>query len=98
MTSKLTVSDILAVVDLMEKVAADRSLLVGLSADERTRLMHAARMIFSPDVQERRRLTRAEGRRRKTDTRQRIQDHLNQTGIRTLRRKPVYMSPNIMPP
>jgi NAD(P)-dependent dehydrogenase (short-subunit alcohol dehydrogenase family) len=98
MTSKLTSSDVLAVVDMMEKIAADRSLLIDLSADERTRLIQAARTIFSPNVQERRRLSRAKGRRRRTDKIQNVQENLNQTGIRQLRRKPVYMSPNIFPP
>ena len=86
------------ILELMEKVAANPSLLIGLSPEERTRLMQAARVIFSPDVRERRRLTRMKGRLRKAEAQQRVQEHLNQTGIRTLRRKPVYMSPNVLPP
>jgi len=61
MTSELTAHTLSAVIDMMEKIAADRTLLVDLSAEEKTRLMHAARMIFAPDVRERRRLTRAQG-------------------------------------
>lgn len=98
MTAPLPSRDVQDVIELMEKVAADPSLLIGLSPEERTRMMQAARTLFSPNVQERRRLTRAKNRQRKSAAQERDQEHLNQTGIRTLRRKPVYMSPNIIPP
>lgn len=47
---------------------------------------------------ERRRLTKATVRQRKAEKRDRSQEVLHQTGIRELRRKPVYTTPNALPP
>jgi len=87
-----------AAVELLEKVAADRALLAGLSEVERTRLLKAVGDIFCPDVRERRRLVKAASRRRKSEKLKRDQGVLNETGIRTLRRKPVFTTPNLPPP
>ncbi len=87
-----------AAVELLEKVAGNRALLAGLSVEERTRLLKAAGDIFSPDVSERRRLVKAKVRQRKADKLQRDQSKLNQTGIRKLRQKPVFTTPNVLPP
>jgi NAD(P)-dependent dehydrogenase (short-subunit alcohol dehydrogenase family) len=84
--------------ELLEAVAADRTLLAGLSKEDRVRLMQAAGQIFCPDVAERRRLTRATQRRRKAEKRVQSQSVLHETGIRELRRKPVYTTPNALPP
>jgi NAD(P)-dependent dehydrogenase (short-subunit alcohol dehydrogenase family) len=87
-----------AVTDLLEIVAKDRSLLATLSVEERTRLLAAAGEIYCPDVSERRRLVKARVRQRKAEKLQRDQSKLNETGIRTLRRKPVFTTPNVFPP
>src|SRR5256714_5953462 len=84
--------------ELLEAVAADRTLLAGLSKEDRVRLMQAAGQIFCPDVAERRRLTRATQRQRKAEKRVRDQGVLHETGIRELRRKPVYTTPNALAP
>ncbi len=87
-----------AAVELLESVARNRTLLAGLSVEERNRLLRAAGEIYSPDVSERRRLVKAKVRQRKADKRQRDQGKLNQTGIRQLRKKPVFTTPNLLPP
>src|SRR5882724_782656 len=51
--------------EILEAIAADRTLLAELSHEERTRLLQAAGEVYCPDVKERRRLTKAQQRRRK---------------------------------
>jgi NAD(P)-dependent dehydrogenase (short-subunit alcohol dehydrogenase family) len=85
-------------VRLLEAVAANRALLAGLSDDERNRLVRAAGEVFCPAVPERRRLVKARVRRRTAEKQQRDQALLTDTGIRTLRRKPVFTTPNVYPP
>jgi len=87
-----------AAVELLEKVARNRALLAGLSVAERTRLLQVAGAIYSPDVSERRRLVKAKVRQRKADKLQRDQSKLKETGIRKLRQKPVFTTPNAIPP
>ena len=83
---------------LLEKVAADRTLLAGLSAEEHSRLIQAAGDIFCPDVSERRRFVKAKVRQRKVAKVERDQSRLNKTGIRKLRREKVFTTPNVYPP
>ncbi len=83
---------------LLEKVAADRTLLAGLSAEEHSRLIQAAGDIFCPDVSERRRFVKAKVRQRKVAKVERDQSRLNETGIRKLRREKVFTTPNVYPP
>ncbi len=83
---------------LLESVAADRTLLAGLSDDERNRLVRAAGDVFCPSVPDRRRLVKARVRHRTAEKVERDQQVLSDTGIRTLRRKPVFTTPNVHPP
>ncbi|MHC5211043.1 MAG: SDR family NAD(P)-dependent oxidoreductase [Planctomycetota bacterium] len=83
---------------LVEAVAADQVLMQRLSAPERARLIRAAGEIYVPDPARRRAAQRAKKRLRRAEHVHRDQAALNKTGIRTLRRKPVYMSPNVFPP
>jgi NAD(P)-dependent dehydrogenase (short-subunit alcohol dehydrogenase family) len=82
----------------LEAVAEDRALLASLSAEDRARLIQAAGQIFCPDTAERRRLTKASIRQRKLKKREASQQVLHETGIRELRRKPVFTTPNALPP
>lgn len=84
--------------DLLERVAADRSLLGGLSVEERTRLMTVAGEIYCPDLRVRRRLVKERVRRRKEATLRQDQSVLNETGIRRLRSQEVFTTPNVTPP
>jgi NAD(P)-dependent dehydrogenase (short-subunit alcohol dehydrogenase family) len=90
--------DLLAAAELMEAVARDRSLLDGLTPDEVVRFLNAAGNVFSPDVDARRQQTKARRRQEKAAKVQRDEDVLTETGIRRLRARPVFMTPNVFPP
>jgi NAD(P)-dependent dehydrogenase (short-subunit alcohol dehydrogenase family) len=87
-----------AAIDMLEKVANDRALLSALPSEERTRLLQAAGKIHTPDLEARRRLVKAVARQRKNDKVQRDEARLNETGIRKLRQRPVFTTPNVLPP
>ena len=87
-----------AATEVLEAAAKDRALLATLSHEERTRLVAAAGDIYCPDSRGRRRLVKARQRQRQEDKVQRDQGILHQTGIRELRRKPVFTTPNVYPP
>ena len=84
--------------ELLEAIAGDRSALESLDVAERTRLLTAAGNVFCPDANERRRHTRAKRRHYKASKIKSDQETLDNTGIRTLRRKPVFTTPNVYPP
>jgi NAD(P)-dependent dehydrogenase (short-subunit alcohol dehydrogenase family) len=83
-----------AAVELLEAVDGDRGLLSALSPEERERFLRAARAVSDPDPRARRRLVKASRRRRKSEAAQRDDEMLGATGIRELRRKPVFNTPN----
>jgi hypothetical protein len=84
--------------DLLERIAADHTLLEQLPAEDRARLHLAIARAYHPDpVVRRRRLKEAE-RQRSAEQTQRADSVLHETGIRQLRRKPVFTTPNIFPP
>jgi NAD(P)-dependent dehydrogenase (short-subunit alcohol dehydrogenase family) len=85
-------------IDALEAVVADRGRLRELSLEERTRLLAAAGNLFNPDIAERRRSAKALRRRDKAAKRQVDETVLAETGIRLLRAKPVFTSPNVFPP
>jgi len=87
-----------AAAELLEAVVADRSLLAALPLEDRTRLLNAAGDVYSPDVEQRRRQIKAKRRQHKAQTVQRDQGTLSDTGIRSLRAKPVFTTPNVFPP
>ena len=87
-----------AAVELLEAIAADRTVLAKMSSADRSRLLQAAGQIYCPTVKERRRLTKAQQRLRKAEKSARAEEVLTTTGIRELRRKPVFTTPNLPPP
>lgn len=87
-----------AAAELLEQAAADRAVLAELSQEERTRLLKAVGDVYCPDVRARRRLVKETSKQRKKAKVQRDQTLLNETGIRTLRAKPVFTTPNLPPP
>ena len=91
-------AELKAAAELLERVAANRALLAGLTVEERTRLLKAAGDIYTPNVSERRRLVKAKVRQRKAEKLERDQSKLNATGIRKLRREKVFTTPNVFPP
>src|SRR5580765_3745116 len=84
--------------ELLERVAADRGLLADLASEERRRLLQAAGAVFHPAPAERRRLVKTIERLRRGDKAQRDDERLAQTGIRTLRRQPVFTTPRAFAP
>jgi len=97
-TAESLAAQLKAAAELLEQAAANRALLAGLTDAEITRLVKAAGDIFCPDVNARRKLVKARVRQRKAEKTGRDQSVLNETGIRTLRRKPVFTTPNVLPP
>jgi NAD(P)-dependent dehydrogenase (short-subunit alcohol dehydrogenase family) len=83
---------------LLEEIVADRALLLGVPPDERRRLLQAAGHVYAPDPQARRRLIRASSKKGKAERVRREEEALGATGIRSLRGKPVYNTPNVFPP
>ncbi len=87
-----------AAAELLEAVAGNRGLLAELSKDERQRFIRAAGDVFCPDVSARRKLTKAMVRSRDAATARRDARVLDETGIRQLRTRPVFTTPNVFPP
>jgi NAD(P)-dependent dehydrogenase (short-subunit alcohol dehydrogenase family) len=85
-------------IELLESIAADRAVLEGVPGDERKRLLQAVATVYHPDRSERRRRSRVTSRQRKAARIRQDQGVLHETGIRTLRRKPVFTTPNVFPP
>ncbi len=83
---------------LLERIAADRSVLVPLPSDERQRFLDAVAQVFHPDAKARRSMVKATTRERKAAAAARDDSVLQDTGIRALRRKPVFTTPNVYPP
>src|SRR5688500_4116281 len=80
--------------ELLEAIDANRGLLAELPAEERQRLLHATRVVSDPDPRARRRLVKASARLRKAALAQEAEEMFHSTGIRELRRKPVFTTPN----
>src|SRR4051812_1400487 len=87
-----------AAAELLEQIAADRSLLDPLPAAERERLHLAIAEAYNPDPKARRQRLKAARRERSAAQIRREEGVLDGTGIRTLRRRPVFTTPNIYPP
>lgn len=85
-------------IEMVEAIARDRRLLAAISPDERKRLLIAIGTVFNPDQAERRRLVKAVSRLRKVERIRRDEQARAGTGIRELRRKPVFTTPNVFPP
>jgi NAD(P)-dependent dehydrogenase (short-subunit alcohol dehydrogenase family) len=84
--------------EVLESVVRDRGLLRALSEEERTRLLSAAGDVFNPDVIARRRADKENRKRRKAAKLARDESVFAETGIRLLRDRPVFTTPNVYPP
>jgi len=87
-----------AATELLESIVADRTLLATASAEERSRLLLAAGQVSRPDAASRRRLLKVMQRQRKAAKLERDERIRAETGIRALRRAPVFTTPNVFPP
>src|SRR4051794_20733583 len=86
------------VTEVLEAVTSDRGLLASLPTEERARLVRAAGDVFNPDVEQRREWGKAVKRREKRAKRQRDEAARAGTGIRVQRQRPVFTTPNAIPP
>jgi NAD(P)-dependent dehydrogenase (short-subunit alcohol dehydrogenase family) len=84
--------------ELLESIDRDRGLLAQLGPEERERFLRATRVVSDPDPRARRRLVKASKRQRKAAIAEREDSVLHATGIRQLRRKPVFTTPNYFLP
>ena len=87
-----------AVTAALEEIVRDRGLLGSLTVEERTRLLRAAGDVHEPDLVQRRRWGKAVRRNEKAARARRDEAVLADTGIRVLREKPVFTTPNYSPP
>ena len=84
--------------ELLDAIGADRSILDELSEEERSRLLRAIDLANNPDDRTRRRLLKANKRSARIERLQKADAVLHETGIRALRRKPVFTTPNVFAP
>ena len=82
----------------LEAVVEDRALLNGLSKEEQKRFLQAAGDVFCPDVNQRRRQVKQRVKQRKAERIEKDEEVFAETGIRKLRAKTVFSTPNFYPP
>jgi len=87
-----------AAADVLDAVALDRRLLAALPDGERKRFLRAVSKVHNPDARTLRRLAKATARQEKIARLKKDDRVLNDTGIRALRRRPVFTTPNVFPP
>ena len=86
--------DLRAIAETLERIATDRSLLENVPADERERFLKAVANVYHPDRVERRRRAKVVDKQRRAARVKSDDGVRHETGIRALRRKPVFMTPN----
>jgi NAD(P)-dependent dehydrogenase (short-subunit alcohol dehydrogenase family) len=87
-----------AAIETLQTLSQNRGLLSHLPLEERKRLLEAAGDIFCPDATTRRRMVKQRQRERRAIRIEGNQKVLRETGIRKLRSKPVFTTPNISAP
>ncbi|HEY4088206.1 MAG TPA: SDR family oxidoreductase [Bryobacteraceae bacterium] len=91
-------SNAVAALELLECLAADHDRLQQFSPEERERFHKAIAQLYNPDPNARRAMLKAAERERSAKRLERVDSVLHETGIRALRRKPVFTTPNYFPP
>ena len=84
--------------ELLESIATDRTVLDAWPEEERVRLHKAIASIYHPEPKLRRKKSKELERERHAEKLRRADALLDQTGIRALRRAPVFTTPNYFPP
>ncbi|WP_045770707.1 SDR family NAD(P)-dependent oxidoreductase [Xanthomonas albilineans] len=94
-TDELPLSERLRItLELLDAIEADRTVLDALPEAERVRLHQAVAKVFHPEPKTRRKLLKQQARERHQEKVRKVEALLEQTGIRALRRKPVFSTPN----
>ena len=83
---------------VLREVIAAPEMANELNADEKADFFNAAGDVFCPDPEIRRRRTKLLQQQRRNERTQRDDDVLGETGIRTLRSKPVFTTPDVFAP
>jgi NAD(P)-dependent dehydrogenase (short-subunit alcohol dehydrogenase family) len=94
----VTADELRELTELLEKLAADPSPLFELDEQDRVRLVNAAGDVFNPDLEARRQYFRNRKRADKKSKIARDEAAKTETGIRQLRARPVFTTPNVFPP
>ena len=84
--------------EFLRQIATAKVLLEDLSTQERTALLNAAGDVFCADPADRRLRIKARRRKRRAERLKNDEKVLDQTGIRLLRDKPIFTTPNAFPP
>jgi NAD(P)-dependent dehydrogenase (short-subunit alcohol dehydrogenase family) len=87
-----------AATDLLEQLAEDARIATALPPADRERLFQAVARVHHPDHTERRKKRRAAARQRQAAQVHESDAILHETGIRALRRKPVFTAPAFFAP
>ncbi len=87
-----------AAIDLLEQIATDTALRDSLPEAQRNRLNRAVNLYHHPDPLDHRKRRRERKRERTAEKIRREEAVLDATGIRNLRAKPVFTTPNVFPP
>jgi NAD(P)-dependent dehydrogenase (short-subunit alcohol dehydrogenase family) len=87
-----------AAAELLEAIAADRTVLSQVPPEDRQRLLRAMTLVRNPSSRTRRRMEKAAAREERAARVKKDQGALHQTGIRALRRRPVFTTPNFFLP
>ena len=87
-----------AAIEMLESLSSNRTLLSRMPLEQRKRLLEAAGDIFCPDATARRRMVKQRQRDRRAQRIEGNQKVLSETGIRKLRSRPVFTTPNIFAP
>ncbi|HEX8910201.1 MAG TPA: SDR family oxidoreductase, partial [Anaeromyxobacteraceae bacterium] len=95
-SARLAPDEVERALDVLARVAADRTLLAELPADARAALQRLAGEVARPDLKARKRLQKALLRREKADRKSSDAALRRDTGIRRLRSAPVFPTP--LPP
>ncbi len=93
-----TAAKLRAATELLESIVNDRGLLGLLTIEERTRLVAAAADVFNPNAAQRRRFTKEQRKQVRAARIAADESLLADTGIRVLRKRPVFTTPNVYPP
>ena len=96
--ARLLIERLREATELLESIAADRTVLAGVPDEDRARLLQAVALVYHPDRVERRRMAKVTARQRKAARVKETEQARLETGIRELRRKPVFHTPNVFPP
>jgi NAD(P)-dependent dehydrogenase (short-subunit alcohol dehydrogenase family) len=96
--TRLLIERLTDATELLESIAADRTVLAGVPDEDRARLLQAVALVYHPDRTERRRMAKVVAKQRKAARVQETEQARLETGIRELRRKPVFHTPNVFPP